>query len=132
MRLPKELLPGLGSASEHGPRDTGKEQENMLELKILIDELDYDSVAELLVPALAESMAQDRKSGILGGVLSNNQEMLTSIARTLLHTMSQDKRDELLVQLINKNRDKLLEKGRAAAAQKGVQVKLCDVTARKF
>ena len=132
MRLPKELLPGLGSASEHGPRDTGKEQKNMLELKILIDELDYDSVAELLVPALAESMAQDRKSGILGGVLSNNQEMLTSMARTLLHTMSQDKRDELLVQLINKNRDKLLEKGRAAAAQKGVQVKLCDVTARKF
>lgn len=132
MRLPKELLPGLGSASEHGPRDTGKEQENMLELKILIDELDYDSVAELLVPALAESMAQDRKNGILGGVLSNNQEMLTSMARTLLHTMSQDKRDELLVQLINKNRDKLLEKGRAAAAQKGVQVKLCDVTARKF
>lgn len=132
MRLPKELLPGLGSASEHGPRDTGKEQENMLELKILIDELDYDSVAELLVPALAESMAQDRKSGILGGVLSNNQEMLTSMARTLLHTMSQGKRDELLVQLINKNRDKLLEKGRAAAAQKGVQVKLCDVTARKF
>lgn len=132
MRLPKELLPGLGSASEHGPRDTGKEQENMLELKILIDELDYDSVAELLVPALADSMAQDRKSGILGGVLSNNQEMLTSMARTLLHTMSQDKRDELLVQLINKNRDKLLEKGRAAAAQKGVQVKLCDVTARKF
>ena len=104
----------------------------MLELKILIDELDYDSVAELLVPALAESMAQDRKSGILGGVLSNNQEMLTAMARTLLHTMSQDKRDELLVQLINKNRDKLLEKGRAAAAQKGVQVKLCDVTARKF
>ena len=104
----------------------------MLELKILIDELDYDSVAELLVPALAESMAQDRKSGILGGVLSNNQEMLSSMARTLLHTMSQDKRDELLVQLINKNRDKLLEKGRAAAAQKGVQVKLCDVTARKF
>lgn len=132
MRLPKELLPGLGSASERGPRDTGKEQENMLELKILIDELDYDSVAELLVPALAESMAQDRKSGILGGVLSNNQEMLTSMARTLLHTMSQDKRDELLVQLINKNRDKLLEKGRAVAAQKGVQVKLCDVTARKF
>ena len=132
MRLPKELLPGLGSASEHGPRDTGKEQKNMLELKILIDELDYDSVAELLVPALAESMAQDRKSGILGGVLSNNQEILTSMARTLLHTMSQDKRDELLVQLINKNRDKLLEKGRAAAAQKGVQVKLCDVTARKF
>ena len=46
--------------------------------------------------------------------------------------MTQDKRDELLVQLVNKNRDKLLEKGRKAAEEKGVGVRLCDVTARKF
>ena len=104
----------------------------MIELKVLIDDLDYDSIAEYLIPALAESMARDQKGGILGGVLANNPDMLTSMARTLLGTLSQEKRDELLVQLINKNRDKLLEKGRAAAAQKGVQVKLCDVTARKF
>ena len=29
----------------------------MIELKILIDELDYDSTADYLIPALAESMA---------------------------------------------------------------------------
>ena len=46
--------------------------------------------------------------------------------------MSQDKRDELLVQLINKNRDKLLEKGMHAAHEKGIRVQLCDVTAKKF
>ena len=68
----------------------------------------------------------------LGGVLAGNSEMITSMARTLLHTMTQDKRDELLVQLVNKNRDKLLEKGRKAAEEKGVGVRLCDVTARKF
>ena len=94
----------------------------MIELKILIDDVDYDSVAELLIPLLAESMGREQKGSILGGVL----------ARTLLHTMTQDKRDELLVQLVNKNRDKLLEKGRKAAEEKGVGVRLCDVTARKF
>ena len=46
--------------------------------------------------------------------------------------MSQEKKDELLVQLVNKNRDKLLEKGRKAAEEKGIDVRLCDVTARKF
>ena len=30
----------------------------MIELKILIDELDYDSIADYLIPALAESMAK--------------------------------------------------------------------------
>ena len=104
----------------------------MIELKILVDDLDYDSVAEFLVPALVESMAKDQKSGLLGGVLSGNSDMLTSVARTLLHTMSQEKRDELLVQQVNKNRDKLLQKGRKAAADKGIRVQLCDLTARKF
>ena len=54
------------------------------------------------------------------------------MARTLLHTMSQEKRDELLVQQLNKNRDKLLQKGRKVAADKGNRVQLCDLTARRF
>ena len=37
----------------------------MIELKILIDELDYDSIADYLIPALAESMAKERKGGVL-------------------------------------------------------------------
>ena len=101
----------------------------MIELKVLIDDVDYDSVAEFLIPLLAESMGREQKGGILGGVLA---ERITSMARKLLHTMTQDKRDELLVQLVNKNRDKLLEKGRKAAEEKGIGVRLCDVTARKF
>ena len=104
----------------------------MIELKVLIDDVDYDSVAEFLIPLLAESMGREQKGGILGGVLAGNPEMIPSMARKLLHTMTQDKRDELLVQLVNKNRDKLLEKGRKAAEEKGIDVRLCDVTARKF
>ena len=104
----------------------------MIELKLLIDDLDYDSIAEFLIPALAESMAKDQKGGILGGVLAQNPEVMTSMARTLLGTLSQEKRDELLVQLLNKNREKLLQKGAKATAEKGIQVKLCDLTARKF
>ena len=104
----------------------------MIELKILIDELDYDSIADYLIPALAESMAKERKGGVLGGVLAGNPEVFTSMARTLLHTMSQEKRDELLVQQLNKNRDKLLQKGGALAAKNGVRLQLCDVAAKKI
>ena len=104
----------------------------MIELKILIDELDYDSIADYLIPVLAESMAKERKGGVLGGVLAGNPEVFTSMARTLLHTMSQEKRDELLVQQLNKNRDKLLQKGGALAAKNGVRLQLCDVAAKKI
>ena len=104
----------------------------MIELKILVDDIDYNSLTELLVPLLAEKLEKDGKGGILGGVLSGNRNMAVSMARTLLNTMPQAKKDELVVQLINKNRDKLLQKGRKVAADKGIRVQLCDLIARRF
>ena len=80
----------------------------MIELKILLDEVDYRSLSEVLIPALAESIAKD--GGVLGGMLSQNKELAASMARTVLDKMPQEKKDELLVQLLNRNRDKLLEK----------------------
>ena len=103
----------------------------MIELKILVDDIDYNSLTELLVPLL-EKLEKDGKGGILGGVLSGNRDMAVSMARTLLNTMPQAKKDELVVQLINKNRDKLLQKGRALAAKNGVRLQLCDVAAKKI
>ena len=81
---------------------------------------------------VAHLLEKDGKGGILGGVLSGNRGMAVSMARTLLNTMPQAKKDELVVQLINKNRDKLLQKGRALTAKNGVRLQLCDVAAKKI
>ena len=54
------------------------------------------------------------------------------MARTLLNTMPQDKKDELVVQLVTKNRDKLLQKGRELAVKNGVRLQLCDIAAKKL
>ena len=81
---------------------------------------------------VVDYLEKDGKGGILGGVLSGNRNMAVSMARTLLNTMPQAKRDELVVQLINKNRDKLLQKGRALAEKNGVRLQLCDVAAKKI
>ena len=102
----------------------------MLELKILIDDIDYNSVTELLVPLLAEKLEKDGKGGILGNVLAGNTNMAVSMARTLLNTMPQEKKDELVV--VTKNRDKLLQKGGELAAKNGVRLRLCDIAAKKL
>ena len=92
----------------------------MIELKILVDDIDYNSLTELLVPLLAEKLEKEGKGGILGGVLSGNRGMAVSMARTLLNTMPQAKKDELL------------QKGRALAAKNGIRLQLCDVAAKKI
>ena len=82
----------------------------MLELRILVDDIDYDSIAEYLIPAVAEKLRREEKGGILGNVLAGNPDVAASVARTVLGTMSQEQKDQLLVQLVTKNREKLLDK----------------------
>ena len=87
----------------------------MLELRILVDDIDYDSIAEYLIPAVVEKLRREEKGGILGNVLAGNPDVAASVARTVLGTMSQEQKDQLLVQLVTKNREKLLDKGKRAA-----------------
>ena len=103
----------------------------MLELRILVDDIDYDSIAEYLIPAVAEKLRREEKGGILGNVLAGNPDVAASVARTVLGTMSQEQKDQLLVQLVTKNREKLLDKGNQAARSRGIGVQLCDVAVRK-
>ena len=103
----------------------------MIEVKILVDHINYESVAEFLVPLLAESMKNGEKGGILGSVLAGNPEMATNMARTILKTMSQEKKDELLLQMLAKHREKILGGARNAIGKKGIGVELCDISAKK-
>ena len=59
-------------------------------------------------------------------------DMAAGMARTLLGAMSQEQKDRLLVQLVTKNREKLLDKGNRAARDKGIGVQLCDVAVQKL
>jgi len=65
----------------------------MLELRILVDDIDYDSIAEYLIPAVAEKLRREEKGGILGNVLAGNPDVAASVARTVLGTMSQEQKD---------------------------------------
>lgn len=103
----------------------------MIELKILLDNIDYDSVADVLIPLLTEKMSEE-KGGILGGILAKNSAAATAMAHTLLKTMSQEKKDELLVELAAKHRDKLLGKGRGLLNSRGIHLELCDISAKKL
>lgn len=53
----------------------------MIELKILIDEIDYDSVADFLVPLLVEKLKKEDRTGLFGSVLSGNSAMASNMAR---------------------------------------------------
>lgn len=104
----------------------------MLELRVLVDDIDYGSLAEYLIPAVAEKLRREEKGGILGSVLAGNPDMAASMAQKLLDAMSQEQKDQLVLQLLGKNREKLLDKGNELLRRRGIGAQLCDVSVRKI
>lgn len=102
----------------------------MIEVRLLIDSIDYDSVAELLVPLLAENLAA--KGGLVGKLASNKKDFAAATARKVLSKMSQEKKDELVVDLVNKKRDLLIEKTTGLAKKNGIRGKIYNISARKY
>ena len=97
---------------------------------LYMDEVDYDSLAETLLPLVQDKLRDS--GGMLGCVLSGSPEMAAAMARRALRAMSQEKKDELLVQLVTKNRGTLLQKGGELAEKNGIKLHLYDVSARKI
>lgn len=73
----------------------------MIELKILIDEIDYDSVADFLVPLLVEKLKKEDRTGLFGSGALRNSAMARTWRAGLLEKLPQEKKDELVVQLLH-------------------------------
>lgn len=101
----------------------------MMEVKLLIDHIDYDSLVELLMPLVADTL--QAKGGIVGKI-GSKEEKLAKMAHKLLGRMSQEKKDGKLVELAAKKRDVIIEKISDAAEKKGIGVQICDISVRKI
>ncbi len=100
----------------------------MIELRILVDEVDYAALSDWLIPMLAESM-KDGKGGILGEVFHKNPDLAASMARTVLSKMTDRKKEELLLQLMDKHRESILRAGRSALAEHRTGIHIASFSA---
>ena len=100
----------------------------MIEVKILVDDIDYDSVADLLMPIVGDKLQE--KGGIVGK-LGSKKERLSGVAHKVLGKMSQEKKDQTVVNLATKKHDLIIEKISGLVAKKGIGVKIKDVSIRK-
>ena len=101
----------------------------MVEVKLLIDHIDYDSLVDLLMPLVVDSL--QAKGGIVGKI-GSKEGKLAKMAHKLLGRMSQEKKDGKLVDLAAKKRDVIIEKLSDAAEKKGIGVQICDISVRKI
>lgn len=101
----------------------------MLEIRILVTDLDYDSVVDAAAPLVAQKLAE---KGGLAGRLAPGKEKLAELAHKLLQKKDQDARDTMAAELAEKNRSFLMEKAAALAEKKGITLQICDISVKKF
>lgn len=101
----------------------------MLEIRAVIDDLDYDSLADFLVPILAEKLEE---KGGFRALIAKNKDALSGVAKQLLSSMSQEKKDELLLQLLCEKKGLLLAKANDAVAHRGIRAKVLDLEVKKI
>ena len=102
----------------------------MIELKLKIDNVDYDSLADILAPALkdriesSEFPAWARLLFLAGG-------MDGSAFKKILSRVPSDAIDEFVVKLINDKSGQAAKMIEDMAASKGINIKVSDVSAGK-
>ena len=101
-----------------------------MEIKINIDNIDYDSLAELMMPMLLEHMSSDNDD-LMSRLMLLSQGFTASTVKTILSKMSQEKKDELLVKMINKNKPRIMRFITDMALSQGIRMSVNDVEAAK-
>lgn len=101
----------------------------MIEVKILVDIIDYDSIVDLLMPVVGEKL---QAKGGLAGKIGSKTEKLAQKAHKLLSKMSQEKKDQTIVNLAAKKRAVIIEKVSTLAEKKGVHVQIYDISVQKI
>lgn len=101
----------------------------MLEVKILLSDLDYDDVADVVVPLVSDRLAA--KGGLIGKIAGKKEELLKAVHK-FLSQKDQNERDQFLADLVAKKHSLIIEKAAGFAETKGVKVQICDITVKKI
>ena len=100
----------------------------MIELKMLIDDMDYEALISRFLPQVIEK-ADPSELEPWARLLILSKGLNASTISKIMSRLPQEKRDELAARYINKNRAKLAETLTKKASERGLRVHIRDVQA---
>jgi len=103
----------------------------MIELTVQITHVDYDTLADILLPLIGGQAAEKSGSPSLGKIFSGSQGLAAAAAKAYLKSMPQNRKEELLVRLINDNSGKLAELLSRFASDNGISLRAGGVKAEQ-
>lgn len=99
----------------------------MIEITFQIDDIDYDSAADVLLPLCAEKIVDGLENPMIKKLVSNNQQISIGMLKSFIGMMPQSKKDELVVKYFNKNKNEIADELIKLMAQYKIRLKIKDI-----
>ncbi len=96
-----------------------------MKITLNISNINYDSIIEQSIPLLKEKAKAD--NSVLLKTISGILSMPGDIPKKMLNALPQQTKDELVVYLINSNKDKIAELLQNTLADKGFALQIDDI-----
>ena len=95
----------------------------MIKLEMIVDDIDYEAMSDLLLPLLADKTTGDNK--LVGSLLGSNAA--GSLAKAMLRAMPQEKKDALLAKALQDKKRSLTEKAEALLCEKNISLTIREL-----
>ncbi len=102
----------------------------MIEIRILVDDIDYKSTMEKMLPVVKERLERADESSPLKKSLSALVSALGAFGNGLLGIVSQKTKDKLAVKLVNSKEDLFKSAVSDISANKGISVTVKEIKAQ--
>lgn len=99
-----------------------------MKITLEINDLDYGSVVAALLPMVHEKLEKEDGS-VTNKILSKLTAVSPSIAKKMVNLLPKETQNEIVVLLINKNKDKILDLVTKLAEKKDVSLQIGNLEA---
>ena len=100
-----------------------------MKITLEVDELDYGSLIAALLPMVHEKMEKE-ESSVANKIILKLTSLSPSIVKKMVNLMPKETQNEIVVLLINKNRDKILSLVENLAKENEISLKLGNLEAQ--
>ncbi|MBQ5319120.1 MAG: hypothetical protein J6K17_08500 [Oscillospiraceae bacterium] len=100
-----------------------------MEIRIVVDEINYGEIVEKCIPLVRDKLKE--KEGTFPKFISGIANLPPSMAVAMIEKLPQETKDEAVALLINKNKDKLIEKAEEYAKKNDITLKISDLIVEK-
>ena len=101
----------------------------MIEIKMTVDDVDYEEILETLYPLLEERLYKKIENPLLAGLLSKMKGLPMVTIKAMLKTLPQKTKDELVVLCLNYYKENIVRMLTDTLERHGIPLNIQDMEA---